>query len=79
MKKVRRERSGVMQPNTGNPNLFDETRAAERLGCSVALVRKWRLFGEGPAYVKVGRLVRYSQADIEAFLNANRVQTGGGR
>jgi predicted DNA-binding transcriptional regulator AlpA len=60
-------------------NMFDERAVAKIIGCSVALVRKWRLFNEGPAYVKVGRLVRYRQADIDAFLNANRVQTGGGR
>jgi hypothetical protein len=68
-----------MEPNRGNPNLFDENRAAEILGCSVALVRKWRLFGEGPAYCKIGRLVRYSHEDLDAFLRAHRVQTGGGR
>jgi hypothetical protein len=60
-------------------NMFDERAAAKMIGCSVALMRKWRLFNEGPVYVKVGRLVRYSQADIDTFLNANRVQTGGGR
>jgi hypothetical protein len=59
--------------------LFDERSAAKVLSCSVALLRKWRLVGEGPAYVKVGRLVRYRQADIDVFLNANLVQTGGGR
>jgi hypothetical protein len=60
-------------------NMFDERAAAKMIGCSVALMRKWRLFNQGPAYVKVGRLVRYRQDDIDAFLNANRVQTGGGR
>jgi hypothetical protein len=63
----------------GSPNLFDERRAAEILGCSVALVRKWRLFGEGPAYCKIGRLVRYRHEDLDAFLAAHRVETGGGR
>jgi hypothetical protein len=59
--------------------VLDERGAARMIGCSVALMRKWRLFNEGPSYVKVGRLVRYRQDDIDAFLNANRVQTGGGR
>jgi predicted DNA-binding transcriptional regulator AlpA len=59
--------------------LIDEREAAGTLGCSVALLRKWRLFGDGPAYVKIGRLVRYQQADIDAFLESHRVTTGGGR
>ena len=56
--------------------LLDENNAAEMIGCSVALMRKWRTLGIGPAYVKVGRLVRYRRADIESFLDANRVTTG---
>jgi hypothetical protein len=38
-------------------NVFDERAAASVIGCSVALLHKWRLLKEGPAYVKVGRLV----------------------
>jgi hypothetical protein len=60
-------------------NMFDERAAAKMLGCSVALMRKWRLFGEGPAYCKIGRLVRYRHEDLDAFLAAHRVETGGGR
>jgi hypothetical protein len=59
--------------------MLDEREAATVLSCSVALLRKWRLFGDGPAYCKVGRLVRYADADIQAFIDARRVQTGGGR
>jgi len=60
-------------------HLLNERQAAEGMGCSVALMRKWRLCGDGPAYVKLGRLVRYRQPDIDAFLEAHRVATGGGR
>lgn len=60
--------------------MFDEKQAAELLGCSVATLRKWRLLGTGPAYVKVGRLVRYREADLMAYLDAHCVQpVGGGR
>ena len=34
--------------------------------------RRWR--GEGPAYIKVGRLVRYRMSDLLAFLEANTRQ-----
>ena len=60
-------------------NMFDERAAAKMIGCSVALMRKWRLFGGGPAYCKIGRLVRYSYEDLDAFLVAHRVETGGAR
>lgn len=59
--------------------VVDERGAAEVLGCSVALMRKWRLFREGPCYVRVGRLVRYRPDDLSAFLDSHRVVTGGGR
>jgi hypothetical protein len=58
-------------------HLIDERDAAKALCCSVAALRKWRLLGNGPAYVKIGRLVRYSEADLNAYLDANRVQPAG--
>ena len=59
--------------------MLNESEASQVLGCSVAALRKWRCLGnKGPAYVKVGRLVRYSDADLAAFLDANRVQPAGG-
>jgi hypothetical protein len=57
--------------------MFDEKQAAGQLGCSVAALRKWRLLGNGPAYVKVGRLVRYSETASVGYLDANRVQPAG--
>lgn len=59
--------------------VLNEREAAGVIGCSVALLRKFRLYGEGPAYVKIGRLVRYRQEDLNAFLDSHRVETGGGR
>jgi len=56
-------------------NSLNEQQAAQVLGCSVALLRKWRMTKEGPSYLKIGRLVRYSEGDLEAYLEANRVQT----
>jgi hypothetical protein len=55
-------------------HLIDEREAAEFLGCSVAALRKWRLLGKGPTYIKVERLVRYHKADLLAYLEANRVE-----
>ena len=38
-----------------------------RLGVSVKTIEAWRYRGEGPAYVKFGRLVRYDIETVEAF------------
>lgn len=62
--------------NTTDNQLYSEKQAAQILSCSVAALRKWRLLRKGPAYVKIGRLVRYLHADLMAYLDANRVQPG---
>jgi len=54
--------------------LIDEKKAAAWLGCTPSAMRKWRYQGKGPTYVNIGRLVRYSETDLAAFLNANRKQ-----
>jgi hypothetical protein len=60
----------------------NETEAAVVLGCTVSALRKWRLLGKGPIYRKIGRLVRYADADLAQYLDANRVEpvaAGGAR
>ena len=49
-----------------------ESEAASRLGLKVATLRAWRHQGRGPAYVRLGRAVRYLAIDIDDFLNSNR-------
>lgn len=53
--------------------LMDERQAASFLGCSVGLMRKWRLFGHGPVFCRLGRLVRYRHEDLAAFVEAKKV------
>ena len=49
-----------------------EADAAVRLGLKVATLRAWRHQGRGPAFVRLGRAIRYLMADIDDFLQANR-------
>jgi predicted DNA-binding transcriptional regulator AlpA len=56
---------------TFNPNLLDEKAVARRLGVTVACLRRWRRVGEGPAWAKLGRLVRYKPQDIDEFVMSN--------
>lgn len=47
--------------------LISVKRASEQLGCSEALLRKWIHERRLPV-VKVGRLTRIRQSDLEAWL-----------
>ncbi len=50
--------------------LLTGREAAAILNLSEQTLRIHRIKGGGVKYVKVGRLVRYRQTDIEAYLNA---------
>jgi excisionase family DNA binding protein len=45
---------------------------AELLGISERTLEFWRYQGRGPAFLRVGKRVRYRPTDVEAFLAANR-------
>lgn len=49
-----------------------ESEAATRLGLKVATLRAWRHQGRGPAYVRLGRAVRYLTTDVDDFIQSNR-------
>jgi excisionase family DNA binding protein len=49
-----------------------EDKAAQHLGLSVRTLQKWRVRGGGPPYHKLGRAVRYSADDLDAFIEAGR-------
>ncbi len=57
-------------------DLRDERSASDYLKVPVKTLRNWRSSGEGPRFRKLGALVRYDRADLDAF--ANRVVKGGG-
>ena len=47
--------------------LFKPIEAAHFLGLSQSWLAKLRLTGDGPPYMKVGRQVRYSRADLMSW------------
>ena len=51
---------------------IDTTRAAARIGLSRSTLEKLRVYGGGPPYLKLGRLVRYRAHDLDTWL-AERV------
>ena len=50
--------------------LLDTAAAAKRLGVSQSFLAKARMNGTGPRYRKLGRAVRYAQADLDHWLRA---------
>ena len=56
-------------PDIGT-DLIDECTLAVRLGISRSTLQSWRYERRGPRYIKIGRLVRYRSADVDAYLNA---------
>jgi hypothetical protein len=70
-----------VQDPAGASAPLTEFEAAGRLGLKVATLRAWRHQRRGPAFIRLGRAIRYLPRDVEAFLRANRhgVGTDGGR
>lgn len=62
--------------------LLTDRQAAAVLGVSVSLLRRWRFrLNEGPAFYRVGRLIRYSRDALREYLEVRRVDPcpGSGR
>ena len=68
----------VVEPASGNAfhSLLNEYQVAELIGMSVATVRRWRLFRQGPRFLKIGAAVRYKAEDLAEWLESR--PTGGG-
>ena len=60
-------------------SLESETQAALYLGISPRTLQAWRCRGDGPAFIKVGRSVRYDRAELDRFITEQtRASTVGG-
>lgn len=47
-------------------------QAAEHVGLSVSQMNKMRCFGGGPGFMKLGRAIRYSVEDLNAWMEARK-------
>ena len=63
-----------MIPND-NDSLLTQRKVCELLDGQVAeaTLEKWRMTGDGPPFIKVGRRVFYRRRDFEAWLTARTV------
>jgi len=63
--------------DTNRPNqppipvvVFTTRQAAQYLGLSISTLNKWRCYGFGPKYLKLGRAVRYRLEELDRYLEA---------
>jgi predicted DNA-binding transcriptional regulator AlpA len=64
-----------MTISTAESRRFRPAKAAEYLGISASTLAKWRMRGDPPAYLKLGKVVVYNQADLDRWLEACRRQS----
>jgi excisionase family DNA binding protein len=60
----------IVSPAVGSasPRLFNERQVADLLGVTTRTLQRWRISGEGPAWVRIGvRLIRYAETDVAAW------------
>ena len=50
------------------PKLLTETQVSVIFNISINTLRYWRHCGDGPNYIKMGKLVRYHEAELESYV-----------
>jgi len=59
-------------PETISPSpqrvVLTTREAAAFLGLAISTLNKWRCYGEGPQFIKLGRAVRYRQDALERYV-----------
>jgi excisionase family DNA binding protein len=56
--------------------LMTTAETADLLRVHVETLRRWRVEGRGPTYVRVGRTCRYWRSAVMAWLDENRPDSG---
>lgn len=56
--------------------LLSTAQAAAVLAMKPSTLAKWRVLDEGPPYVRVGKSIKYSRADLAEWLRGQRVLPG---
>jgi len=58
-----------------NRDVLNEREVWEEYGFTIPFLRRARRERRGPRFLKVGKMVRYRRADVEAYLSAHVVET----
>lgn len=60
----------MLRQTMTNSTFLDTIEAARYLGLQKTTLEAWRCRGDGPQFVKLGRAVRYRQADLDAWIDS---------
>jgi predicted DNA-binding transcriptional regulator AlpA len=61
------------ETHRSNTVILTTPQAALYLGLAVSTLNKWRCFGAGPKFLKLGRAVRYRREDLDSFLMSRQL------
>jgi excisionase family DNA binding protein len=53
---------------------YTEAEAADLLSISLSTLRRWRRSGTGPAWFRVGSILRYNQTALDEFIRTHTVE-----
>jgi predicted site-specific integrase-resolvase len=56
---------------TNRALVMTEETAADALGLSARTLQRWRVEGRGPAFVKLGKRVGYTEASLRRYIDAS--------
>jgi predicted DNA-binding transcriptional regulator AlpA len=66
-------RANKVKPVTDRERLLNPAEAGDYLGFTEGWLAKLRMRGGGPKWFRLGRKVRYTRADLDAWISAHRV------
>jgi excisionase family DNA binding protein len=58
-----------------NETYFTPTEAAKYLRISVSTLAKLRVYGGGPAFTRIGRAIRYTRTELDAYMAARTARS----
>ena len=61
-----------MSTYTNSSTLLNTREAARRLGLAAGTLQNWRIRGQGPAFVRLGKAIRYDEGDLARFISQGR-------
>lgn len=65
-----RERPKALEVWTVDDEVFDTEEVAGYIKIPAKTLEQWRYLGKGPAYIKVGKHVRYRASAVNAWLDS---------
>lgn len=65
----------VIQAHTNTRSVMTVQQAANYLGLAVSTLNKWRCYGDGPLFIKMGRSVRYRIKDLNDYVEGSLAES----